>query len=641
MGGLEPRDIGKLVLVSDPHINRSTRDIAFTATRINLDKDRYESSIWLVDLSGEAKGFTRGVNDRCPRWSPDSRLLSFISKRESDEKPGIAELWLMKPGSAEPWKLLVAEGGIRHYEWSPDSRKILFISRVGGGEKEDVRIIDDVPVWFNGEGWIHGTRRHLFIVDVPSGIVEQVTSGDQEVLYASWSPDSRKIAMVVSVDRLKPFLTNIEILDLETGERKTLLEKPMVIRDLAWSPEGGRLVFRGHAMPRGLSSHLKLWLIGEDGGEPERISVIDLDINNMANSDARGPSCARSLIWSPDGYIYYPVAAGGEVHLYRVKPHEEPEKLVEGGVVDDFDASESLVAYTYMRADEPPELYALDPGEGPVKLTGFNEYFLSKAKLKRPEKFSFTATDGVAVEGWVLRSKACSAQNPCPAVLEIHGGPATQYGEGFMFEFHLLASNGFAVIYVNPRGSDGYSEEFRDIRGRYGDRDYQDLMEALDYVLSQSDFIDPRRIGVAGGSYGGFMTNWIIGHTNRFKAAVTQRSISNWTSFYGTTDIGWYFAEDQLATTPWRSHEEYWFRSPLRYVDGVETPLLIIHSLEDYRCWLDQALQLYTALKIRGKKVRLALFPGENHDLSRSGKPKHRVERLKLILEWFEEHLKG
>jgi len=220
------------------------------------------------------------------------------------------------------------------------------------------------------------------------------------------------------------------------------------------------------------------------------------------------------------------------------------------------------------------------------------------------------------------------------------------YGEGFIHEFHVLSGKGYVIIYTNPRGSTGYSQDFRDIRGRYGDRDYKDLMETIEYVIENYDFIDSKRLGVAGGSYGGFMTNWIIGHTNRFKAAVTQRSISNWISDYGTTDIGFYFNEDQIAGGFDRPYwirkwfNKYWDHSPLKYVGKVKTPLLIIHSLEDYRCWLDQALQIFTALKRRGIPSRLVLFPKENHDLSRKGKPKHRIKRLEEIINWFNKYLK-
>jgi acylaminoacyl-peptidase len=214
------------------------------------------------------------------------------------------------------------------------------------------------------------------------------------------------------------------------------------------------------------------------------------------------------------------------------------------------------------------------------------------------------------------------------------------YGWSFTYEFQYLVSRGFALIYSNPRGSDGYSEEFADIRKHYGERDYMDLMEVVDETLKIYSDIDPERLGVTGGSYGGYMTNWIITQTDKFKAAVTQRSISDWISMFGTTDIGHYFVPDQIGCIPWENPDRCLEKSPLRYANRVKTPTLIIHSLEDYRCWVDQAIAFFRALKLNGVKTKLVLFPKENHELSRSGKPKHRVENIRHISGWFEEHLK-
>jgi len=215
------------------------------------------------------------------------------------------------------------------------------------------------------------------------------------------------------------------------------------------------------------------------------------------------------------------------------------------------------------------------------------------------------------------------------------------FGPSFMEEFQLYVSSGYAVVFTNPRGSDGYDEGFADIRGRYGERDYQDLMEAVDYVLGKFDFLDPERIGVAGGSYGGFMTNWIVTQTDRFRAAATMRSISDWISMFGTTDIGFYFVEDQIGCSPLLDIAKCIEKSPITHASNVKTPTLIIHSMNDYRCWMDQALIFFTALKKVGVPTRLVLFPKEDHDLSRKGKPKHRVERLKELISWFDKWLKG
>jgi acylaminoacyl-peptidase len=413
--------------------------------------------------------------------------------------------------------------------------------------------------------------------------------------------------------------------------------------EVAWSPDSKLIAYLGHMRERGFSTHQKILLVNpeEPGRKPECLTCsLDRNALNTANSDVRFSSCLKRLQWTRKG-IFFQVSDAGKVLLYTVKPGSNPEVYVDPGdaVIDEFSVTPdaSRAAVTLMSASEPKDLYLVQKGKL-KRLTRHNEAFTRKYKLSRPEKFMFKASDGAQVDGWIL--KPPEGVELKGWVLYIHGGPKTMFGYSFMHEFHVLAAAGYAVVYTNPRGSDGYSEEFADIRCRYGERDYQDIMEAAEYAVEKLGL--PRdKAAVMGGSYGGFMTNWIIGHTDFFRAAVTMRSISNWVSMYGTTDIGWYFVEDQICCTPWRSPERCWEKSPLKYADRVKTPTLIIHSDEDYRCWLDQALQLYTALKLHGVKVRLAIFPGENHDLSRSGKPKHRVKRLELILQWLNENIAG
>jgi dipeptidyl aminopeptidase/acylaminoacyl peptidase len=334
--------------------------------------------------------------------------------------------------------------------------------------------------------------------------------------------------------------------------------------------------------------------------------------------------------------VLFPVAEGGAVHLYSLHlPSRKTERLVGGDVsVEAFAVAHDTTVYTAMESVYPAELYAHDTKTR--KISTFNEGVGTNLALLKPDHFAFEASDGETIDGWLMKPVK---EGKVPVILYIHGGPKTAFGSSYLHEFQVFASKGYAVLYTNPRGSDGYSEAFADIRGHYGERDYEDLMEAVDFALARYPFLDGSRLAVAGGSYGGFMTNWIVTQTDRFKAAVTDRSISNWWTFWGTSDIGPYFEKDQIGMDPWEKEELVLAKSPIRYVKNVTTPLMIVHSFEDYRCWMVEAIQFFTALKYHGKEAELVLFPKENHDLSRGGKPKHRVARLQAYLRWFDTHL--
>jgi acylaminoacyl-peptidase len=290
-----------------------------------------------------------------------------------------------------------------------------------------------------------------------------------------------------------------------------------------------------------------------------------------------------------------------------------------------------------MSDKELKEIYLYD-GINQKKITGFNDEFLKSKVLNKAKHYKTKSEDGTYFDYWILSSN--ENKENAPWILYIHGGPKTFYGYSFNFVFHYLASQGYNVIYGNPHGSDSYTEEFADIRGKYGTIDFSDLMRIVDDALKENKSLDPNKGAVMGGSYGGFMTNWIITKTNRFKVAITERSCSNWFSFYGSSDIGWHFASDQLEIkNPWTDFDKIKEKSPLFYSDKIETPLLIMHALEDYRCPYEQALQLFIALKELGIETKIALFPGENHDLTRSGKPKTRIKYMEIMAEWLKNHL--
>lgn len=624
-------------MLSEPSFSPDGRKIAFSVKRANLDDDVYDSDVYIAEVKGgKCTPFTTGKKDQDPRWSPDGRSILFLSRRGLKKEEKGNSIYVISANGGEAKLVRRAEEGLENPQWSSDSSTIYYLSAVGKKPKDDVKVINRVTFWFNGLGFVYDRRKHLFSVDLESGKTKQLTSGAIDVSDFAVSHDGKSIAYLASTDDLKPYISDLYVTNNKGGNRKKLTKSNMELNSVTWSPNDKMIALVGDDLPVGFASHSKIWAANPRSRRVERIDDIDLNKSNLLNSDARtkahGPG---NVVWNKDG-IYFLQADGASVRLYRKGPKGNDELIVGGDrSIEGYDVHNGTVAFVAMDASHLEELFVSTGRER--KLTSFNSDVYEDLMILPPEHVSFKASDGELVEGWVLVPKG---KAKVPGVLYVHGGPKTAFGHSFMHEFQAFVGAGYAVVYFNPRGSDGYSEKFADIRGKYGTRDFDDLMEGLDYVLGRFPRIDRERLAIAGGSYGGFMTNWAIGHTNRFKAAVTDRSIASWISFWGTSDIGPHFTEDQIGGDPWNAEEKLLNDSPLRYVTNVETPLMLVHSMEDYRCWMVEGLEFYTALKKLGKEAELVLFPGENHDLSRIGKPKHRLARLNHYIRWFDLHLK-
>jgi dipeptidyl aminopeptidase/acylaminoacyl peptidase len=635
---VEPGDVLELPLVSSPSPGPDA--VAYVVSKPDPKGEKLESSVWLWSPKG-SRPLTGGPSDVCPVWGPGG-LLAFTRRMERETL-----LIVMAPGVGEAKTIASLRFGFSSLRWGGE--RIYALSRAPLDEsswkdyrERDVLEVEQLPVWFNGEGFVFDRYRGIVAIDPHSSRMEWLVHGRFNVVAYDVSADGRLLAYARTYDELRPYMHEVIVRDLATGEEWKVADG-LSVAELAFNPESSRLAIKARdPSRRGFAGHFNVYTLKPRGGGLECLTCsLGLNTLNTANSDVRGPSCTPSLQWCSHG-LYTLVSDAGRVHLYRIdKGEPQPVIAPDCGVVDEFAlGSDGSIYYTFMTPSRPKELYRLEASGEPVRLTRHTESWVSQRILREPRHHRITAEDGVELDFWIL-PPARDLEARSPWVLYIHGGPKTMYGCGFLLEFHALSGSGLAVVYGNPRGSDGYSEDFADIRGDYGGRDYRDLMKIADAAPRLDAQLDPERAGVAGGSYGGFMTAWIIGHTTRFKAAVPQRLCSNWTSMYGTSDIGWYFTPDQISNgrSPWEDPQAYWERSPLAYASRIRTPTLIVHSLEDYRCNVEQAIQLYTALKQLGIPAKLALFPGENHDLSRTGTPRRKAARIRVIKDWLVKWL--
>jgi len=647
---VEIMDLAKIRAVSSPQISPDGESAVFVHTVMDFEKDEYLGDLWIADLeTGEARQFTSGRRkDGNPRWSPDGKRILFTSKppaKEDDEKKK-AQLYVIDVDGGEARQLTDLETGVEGPRWSPDGKRILFLSnveRVDRGES-DVKVIDRLVYKFNGKGFFENLRKHLFTISAKGGKPKQVTEGEYDVANAEWMSDGEGIVLV---SNLKPDADLVRRyylyrVDAKGGEPVQLTETLMSISGLTPHPEERLVAFTGHDYGRGSGSNSDVWTLRE-GEEPVNLtSGFDQDLGTKLSSDIRVSSPGTMPAWCGD-HLYFTSTYDGDSWLYRVHRDGGDVEKVLGGMdhsVESFTVNEDgKAAYTVLQTTKPMELWSWD-GEKPRQVTDLNRDYLKKTEVMPHEEFTFTSDAGHTVQGWLMKPPGFDASKKCPLILHIHGGPRGAYGNSFLHEFQVLAAQGWAVMYINPWGSGGYSEEYQAaLPGHYFEQDYDDLMKAVDVVMERNPWVDAGRLGVTGGSYGGVMTNWIITHTDRFAAAVTLRSITNWVTFFGVSDIGWTFGKTELGGVPWEMEDVFMEKSPIRHVANVKTPTMIIHSEEDYRCPMEQAEQLFTALKVLGVDAEFIRFPGESHDLSRGGKPKHRRERLEHMVRWFKKYL--
>lgn len=647
--GVTPEDYFAFTFMGDPHLSPDGKTVVFVVTTIDKKKNRRDSSIWIVPADGSAASrrlSAQGFSSSSPRWSPDGKTLAFLSARTADslsgEKPK-SEIYLLPiAGGGEAMPLTRLKNGVQSYQWSPEGARIVAVSTSGPSDniapadrKSDVRHYTHIRYKFNDSGWFDDERRHLWVVSVPGGEAKQITEGqDWNDSDPEWSPDGMRIAFVsdrTGKEYDGSHNTDVWVIPATGGALTKISDHAFEDENPRWSPDGKQILFAGqtavHQFP-------KLYIGDSSGGVPSELAVKDLD------------TIAGELHWTSAGSVFFTAGARGETRIFHADLGRRTFSAVTAGPrgIHALDVNESTRKMVYLANDfqHMDDLYMANlDGSGERQLTHVNSELWAQLELQPVERLEYKSSDGWPIEGFFVKPLGWQPGKKYPMVLVIHGGPEGMFGVDWYHEFQVYAAKGWAVFFCNPRGSTGYGEKFeRGEINNWGRMDYQDIMAGVDAALEQYPWVDANDLGVTGGSFGGYMTNWIVSHTNRFKAAVTLRSISNFISDDGTRD-GAYGHEDYFKGIVFDDFDQYWDASPLKYARNVRTPTLILHSDNDFRVPIEQGEQWFRALQHYGVPSEIVFFPRENHNLTRTGEPRHLVESLNWQLYWFERYLNG
>lgn len=663
---ISAEDLYRFTLINDARISPDGRFAITAIQRIDKKTEKKYSNLWLAPTGvGRPQQFTYGNQvDTAPCWSPDGRTIAFLSNRQ-DEKQMQIHLISLSGGEARP--LTDLKGQFGSMEWSPDGRTLLCtflkpdpaaLEREADEQKKKLGIVArhiTTRTFFklDGAGYLPDERWHIWRIDAQNGKAAQLTDSPiHDEANPSWSPDGRFIAFNSNRQPdpdQAPDREDLFIMDAD-GQNWRQIDAPIGPKSTpVFSPDGRFLAYLGVDAEGQWWRNTSLWIVPVDGSAPARnlTAHTDLHCQDVTSGDTGGGQ-PMPPIWANDSQsLFVQASHHGDTALYQVSLDDEPTAtrlLPEHGLVSSatWDAAQQKMTYVLNTMTRPGELFVYDGKNGRSRqLTHLNDTWLKRLDMGQIEEVWFKAADGYDLHGWILFPPDFDPAQTYPSILEIHGGPQVQYGNAFMHEFFYLAAHGYVVYFSNPRGGQGYGEAHsKAIWHQWGTVDYDDVMAWADYMAGQP-YIDTARMGVTGGSYGGYMTTMIIGRTQRFKAAVTQRGVNNLISMWGSSDFNWAFQQSLGQNKPpFDNLDHYWQQSPMKYIGNAKTPTKVIHSQADYRVAQEQGEQVFVALKRLGVDTELVLFPDEPHGLSRNGRTDRRIVRLNHILGWFEKYLK-
>ena len=663
------KDLFRFQWVGDPQLSPDGSQVAFVRVSVDEKKDTYATAIWTVATRAGAvpRRVTNGPRDSTPRWSRDGKTLAFLRSGEKDGKPAPAQIHLLRLDGGEPRALTSLSRAVETIAWSPVSNTIAFTATTKAEDlvekkekkederESDVRVINQAVYRFNGAGYRDAERvTHVWTIDTDNDETKpkQLTTGDFSENDVAWSPDGTRLFFTSTraYETYYDVETNVLYsIPAAGGEPAAIASYDGEINAYAISPDGKWVTFAG-SLAHPVQSHTEndLFVISTTpGSQPRNLTTaFNGEILRGVGGDQAPPRANRGPRpeWSADGKTIY-VTAGeeGMVNLKRVD--------VESGRVDPWTTGKhALMTYdvgsgaTVALVSTPTmigDLFLIAADGALTRLTNVNEKLWSELTLTEPEEIWTESFDGKRVQSWAQRPPDFDPKKKYPVILNIHGGPHAAYGYIFDHEFQWMAAKGYVVLYPNPRGSTTYGEDFANIiQFHYPGDDYKDLMAATDALIAKG-YVDTNKLGVTGGSGGGVLTNWTIAQTDRFKAAVSQRSIADWAAFWYTADFT-LFQPTWFRKAPFEDAEDFRARSPITYIDKVKTPLMLIEGEADYRTPPAAGGEMmFRALKYRGVPTVMVRFPDESHELSRSGKPWHRIERLQHIVGWFDHWLMG